>query len=147
MKTVATLILIGFLMIIGCSESGTTADTAAKDIIEASISGMDCSGCASQVCAAVESVAGVAGSTANLEAGKLTIGLKDGVDTIAAMAEIEKIITGLSNGKYAMDNIEVITPEGGLMPDVEDPGQEHELSEDADQHDQHPLIPDTGRDS
>lgn len=120
MKTLAALALAGSLALVGCSESGNTADTAIANAsyrVEANVSGMDCAGCTSQVCAAAEEVAGVTGATADLETGKITIALEEGADADAAKAEIEKIITGLRNGKYTVGGIEAITPEGKTRPE------------------------------
>ena len=120
MKTLAVLALAVFLTLVGCSESTTAPAAGIAEIAEASyrvaanVNGMDCAGCTSHVCTAVEKVAGVTGATADLETGKVTIALEEGADADAARAEIEKVITDLSNGKYTVSGIEAITPEGKI---------------------------------
>ncbi len=134
MKILTALALAGFLLIAGCADSETTPSTSIADAshrVEASVSGMDCGGCTSHVCGAVEQIAGVTGATADLEAGKVFIALEKDADTNAAKAEIEKVITGLSDGKFTVGGIETFTPDKKTPNEAEAADQGQESHEDA----------------
>ena len=116
MKHTATLLLAACLTFVGCSDtsSPTTTVLSATNKIEMNISGMDCTGCSSSICSAVEQVAGVTGAIADVKTGDVTIALEDRVDASEAKIEISKVILGLSDGKY---KVNTITIEGG--PNIE----------------------------
>lgn len=108
------------LAVIGCAETGPSEPsaeiTAATNKVEATVEGMDCSGCTGEVCAAVEQIAGVTGAHADLKTGKVSVALADDADAEAAKAEVEKVIAGLSDGKYTVNTINAISPNQDAEP-------------------------------
>lgn len=138
MKLLIVFALIGSMALVGCSEvdnnAGSDTDNAimnASHRVELTVSGMDCGGCTGQVCAAVEKVPGFTGAVADLESGKVTIALEDSADTDTAKAEIEKIVTGLSKGKYTIDDIQAIVPDTQTPSDNATPEPSQDVNESA----------------
>ncbi|MEM1107339.1 MAG: heavy metal-associated domain-containing protein [Planctomycetota bacterium] len=125
MKTLYAIVLSSLLVGMGCTESAVTADapaeasaeTSSLHFIQASITGMDCGGCVSSVCSAANRVAGVSGSNANFSTGRFTAVLNVGTEPAVAVAEIEKLISGLNNGQYTVEKIEAVTAGGATLPD------------------------------
>ncbi|MEM9348406.1 MAG: copper ion binding protein [Planctomycetota bacterium] len=114
MKLLATSALALCLMVmIGCAEGNTPSADAAATIeaatnkVEANVSGMDCTGCSGSIEAAIAQIDGVTAATADVKTGDVKVALADDADTDATKAEIEKVIAGLSDGKFTVENIEV----------------------------------------
>ena len=124
------------LGLIGCAESSSGPDAAiaqASNKVQANIAGMDCGGCTSSVCTAVEQVAGVTGAHADLKTGKLTVALEDGADAEAAAKEIETVVAGLSKGKFTISDITTTTATDDAAPAEDDADPAQEPAEDAEQ--------------
>ncbi|MEM6257135.1 MAG: copper ion binding protein [Planctomycetota bacterium] len=116
MKLLATPALALCLMVmIGCAEGNTPSADAAATIeaatnkVEANVSGMDCTGCSGSIEAAIAQIEGVTAATADVKTGDVKVALADDADSEAAKAEIEKVIAGLSDGKFTVENIIVST--------------------------------------
>ena len=114
MKTLATsAIALCLLVMIGCAEGNAPAPDAAitdaTNKVQANITGMDCSGCSSSVAAAVKEIEGVKDCYADVKTGDVTVALNDDADAEAAKVEVEKVIAGLSDGKYTVKTIAVST--------------------------------------
>jgi Cu+-exporting ATPase len=114
MKTLVTsAIALCLLVLVGCAEGNAPAPDAtitdATNKVEANITGMDCTGCSSSVAAAVKGIDGVKDCYADVKSGNVTVALADDADAEAKMLEVEKVIAGLSDGKYAIKTITVST--------------------------------------
>ncbi len=95
------------LMFAACTEPITEATKK----VEANITGMTCSDCSSEVVAAVKGVKGVTACEADAKTGAVIVALDDDVDGGAAMLEVEKVIMGLSDGKYTVNTLTLSTDE------------------------------------
>ena len=136
MKTLSALTLTACLTLIGCADGSSAPNPEvlnASNKVEATVTGMDCSGCTGSVCSAVEQIAGVTGAQADLKTGKVTVALEDEADSAAISKEIESVISGLSDGKYTVtamhkdDNVDKPAEEETA------PAQDPTPSEDAEQ--------------
>ena len=136
MKLLTTSALaLCLLVMIGCAEGNApSADAAAienaNNKVEASVTGMDCSGCSSQIESAVGDIKGVTAVTADFATGDVKVALEDNADAEAKKAEIEKVIAGLSEGKkYKVNTIEVSTTETD-EPAKEEPATDEPAAEE-----------------
>lgn len=66
------------------------------------VTGMDCTGCSSQIVRAVEKVDGVQKVEANHTNGSVKVAFADEFDDKVKIDEIKDVIAGLSNGKYTV---------------------------------------------
>lgn len=104
------------LLFSGCGESAQRPTVDAEifktaNTVESKVEGMDCGGCESSICAAVQDVPGVAAVKADRKSGTVTVALADGADAGVTRAEVEKVIAGLSGGKYTIGDVNDSTPE------------------------------------
>lgn len=139
MKTLAALAMTACFTLIGCAESSSpesqsqTQDQTEVDIaaatnkVEADIDGMTCGGCSYQVTTAVKEVPGVTACTADPATGAVKVALDDAADAEATKAEVEKVIAGLSDGKYTIKSITTVVAE----PDAEQPAESAPTDEGA----------------
>lgn len=116
MKTLATSALaLCLLVFVGCAEGNAPAPEAeaaitnATNKVEANVGGMDCTGCSGSIAAAVEGIDGVTGCLVDLKSGDVSVALADDVDGSAKMLEVEKVIQGLSDGKFTVNTITLTT--------------------------------------
>ncbi|MEM1354875.1 MAG: heavy-metal-associated domain-containing protein [Planctomycetota bacterium] len=93
------------LLLCACGESQTQVDAEVfktANTVESKVEGMDCGGCESSICFAVQDVPGVAAVKADHDNGTVTIALDADADAAATQAEVEKVIVALSNGKFTV---------------------------------------------
>ncbi|MFK7788960.1 MAG: heavy-metal-associated domain-containing protein [Phycisphaeraceae bacterium] len=126
MKTLATTALaLCLLVFIGCAEGNApspdteAAITNATNKVEANVTGMDCSGCSSSIASAVEGIDDVTACKVDLKTGDVSVALTDDADGSAKLLEVEKVIQGLSDGKFTVNTITLTTdnPETEVSPE------------------------------
>lgn len=83
-------------------EQAGTESTEAFVFTSYKVSGMDCSGCSSQIVKAVEQVDGVKQIEADHVTGAVKVSIEDRFDDKVKTDEIKDLIAGLSNGKYTV---------------------------------------------
>lgn len=70
--------------------------------VQATVTGMHCSACSSELCLAIEKVQGVQKAHADAKTGKVTVALKEGTDAKAAEQLISAAILAVDKDKYAV---------------------------------------------
>lgn len=86
------------------ADEQASAEDASFEFTSYKVSGMDCSGCSKEVAFAVEDIEGVSKAEACHKSGKVMVAFEDGVTPEDKSEQIKTVITGLSDGKYAVSN-------------------------------------------
>lgn len=113
------------LVFVGCdaeTDTPPTPDTRITDAsnkVQANITGMDCTGCSGSIVAAVEAIDGVTAAQADVATGDVIVALSDDADAQATKVEVEKVITGLSKGKYTVKTISATTGDAAKSDEAE----------------------------
>ncbi|MBX2851110.1 MAG: cation transporter [Phycisphaeraceae bacterium] len=81
-----------------------SAEDTALEFTSYKVSGMDCSGCSTEVAFAVEDIEGISKAKADHKTGTVIVAFDEGVSSDDKREQIKTVIAGLSDGKYTFNN-------------------------------------------